>query len=272
MVLFATQFGFAQEATKPATALVIPDPVAKVGDKAISKADYEMLIEFLTKRGQPAPQNELQIKQLVENYAQQMALLEKAKASGIETDKDYLLQKKFTDNDLIINAFVAKLTKGIKVTDEELKRTYDTEVKRIKELPIEDKKEYRAAHIVVADKKTADQIIKDIRAKKISFEDAAKKYGKDESAKNGGDLGWFTSKMMIPDFIKGVKDLKPGLSQTPIKTEFGYHVVNMIDVRVPVVAPFDKIKDQLKQQIEMQKVQEKVKEEISAIAIQNLIP
>ncbi len=272
LVLFATQLSFAQEAAKPAAALVIPDPVAKVGDKVISKADYDMLIEFLSKRGQPTPQNEAQVKQLVENYAQQMALLEKAKASGIETDADYLLQKKFTDNDLIINSFVAKLTKDIKVSDDELKSTYDAEAKRIKDLPLEEKREYNAAHIVVADKKLADQIIKDLRAKKISFEDAAKKYGKDESAKNGGNLGWFTAKMMIPDFMKGLKGLKPGLATAPIKTEFGYHIVNLIDVRVPVVAPFDKVKDQLKQQVELQKVQEKVKEEVSSIAIQNLVP
>jgi foldase protein PrsA len=108
--------------------------------------------------------------------------------------------------------------KDVKVTEKELKDYYDTYQPEIK-----------ARHILVADEKTA----KEVKAKLDSgekFEDVAKKYSTDEGTKaNGGDLGWFGTGKMDPDFEKAAYALKVNEISAPVKSQFGYHIIQLTD-------------------------------------------
>jgi foldase protein PrsA len=108
--------------------------------------------------------------------------------------------------------------KDIKVTDKELKDYYDTYQPEIK-----------ARHILVADEKTAKEVKKKLDGG-AKFEDVAKEYSTDEGSKaSGGDLGWFGTGKMDPDFEKAAYALKVNEISAPVKSQFGYHIIQLTD-------------------------------------------
>ena len=84
-----------------------------------------------------------------------------------------------------------------------------------------------------------------------NFEEIAKAKSKDPgSAKNGGDLGWVSEKSLVPEFSKAMVQMKNGqISDKPVKTQFGYHILKMLDSRDTKAPSFEEMKDQLKQMI-----------------------
>jgi len=116
------------------------------------------------------------------------------------------------------------------VTDAEIQATYD----KAKAGPIEP--EYRARHILVKTEAEAKKLIADL-GKKAKFEDLAKKYSKDPgSAKNGGALDWSDRRAFVPEFSDALAGLKKGeTTKTPVKTQFGYHVIRLDDTRQPKI-------------------------------------
>lgn len=131
--------------------------------------------------------------------------------------------------------------KTIKVTDKELKAAYASY-----------KPEIRASHILVKDEKTAN----DIEAKLKSgakFEDLAKEKSTDTaSASKGGDLGWFGTGVMDPDFEKAAYSLKQNQISAPIKTQYGYHIIQLTDTKSK--QSFAKMKNTLTAQVKQGKV------------------
>ncbi len=139
-----------------------------------------------------------------------------------------------------------------KVSDAELKAKYEQMKKEA-----ENKTEYNVSHILVKDQKTADDIEAQLK-KGANFADLAKKYSIDPGSKNkGGELGWSDGSNYVPEFTAAIKTLKKGqYTTTPVKSQFGYHIIKLDDTRkadMKNFPSFDKIKDQLKQQIQMEK-------------------
>jgi foldase protein PrsA len=131
--------------------------------------------------------------------------------------------------------------KGVKVTEKELKDYYDTYQPEIK-----------ARHILVADEKTA----KEVKSKLDSgekFEDVAKKYSTDEGSKaNGGDLGWFGTGKMDPDFEKAAYALKVNEISAPVKSQFGYHIIQLTDKKEK--KPYAEMKKEIETQLKSSKL------------------
>ena len=128
-----------------------------------------------------------------------------------------------------------------KVTDADVKARYE---KEIAASPPEN--EVHARHILVKTEDEAKEVIKllDGGAK---FEDVAKEKSTDGAAGQGGDLGYFRRGQMVPEFEKAAMDLKPGeYSKTAVKTQFGFHVIKLEDVRAIQPPEFDKVKDQVR--------------------------
>lgn len=138
-----------------------------------------------------------------------------------------------------------------RVTDEAVKKVYDEYVSKF-----ESEKEIKAKHILVDSEDTAKEIIAKLDAKEASFDDLARKYSKDQP-----DLGYFTAKAMVPDFSKAAFALKKGeYSKEPVKTEFGYHVILVEDVRDTKPLPLENIQDQIKINLGQQAVVAIIKE------------
>jgi peptidyl-prolyl cis-trans isomerase C len=127
-------------------------------------------------------------------------------------------------------------------------------------------KEYKARHILVEKEDQAKAIIANLK-KGAKFEDIAKKQSKDPgSGANGGDLDWSGADSYVPEFSQAMVKLNKGqVTDKPIKTQFGWHVIRLDDVRTPQLPAFDQVKPQLQQQMSQQKLA-KFQEELRAKA------
>ncbi|QED47127.1 peptidylprolyl isomerase [Cytobacillus dafuensis] len=136
--------------------------------------------------------------------------------------------------------------KDIKVTDKEVKEHYDNYKPQIK-----------ARHILVDDEKTANEVKKKLD-EGAKFEDLAKEYSKDPgSATNGGDLGWFGPGKMVPEFEKAAYALDVNEISAPVKSEHGYHIIQVTDKKEK--KSFEDMKDQMEYEVKVSKLdQEKV--------------
>ena len=111
-------------------------------------------------------------------------------------------------------------------------------------------KEYHVEHILVEKEADAKAITAQLKAG-ANFEELSKAKSKDPgSAPTGGDLGWVSEKSLVPEFSKAMVQLKKGqITDKPVKTQFGWHIIKMDDVRDVKAPPMEEIKDQLKQMI-----------------------
>ncbi|WML57238.1 peptidylprolyl isomerase [Neobacillus sp. PS2-9] len=131
--------------------------------------------------------------------------------------------------------------KDVKVTEKELKDYYDSYQPEIK-----------ARHILVADEKTANEVKKKLDGG-AKFEDVAKEYSTDTaSAQNGGDLGWFGTGKMDPDFEKAAYALKVNEISAPVKSQFGYHIIQLTDKKEK--KSFEDMKKEIEYQVKSSKL------------------
>lgn len=143
--------------------------------------------------------------------------------------------------------------KGVNVGDEELKKEYDQRTASMKSA------EYKARHILVDNEAAAKDIIAKLQ-KGAKFDELAKKQSIDPGSKTkGGDLGWFGAQQMVAPFSSAVAALKNGeITQTPVQTQFGWHVIQREDSREQQPPPFDAVKDQIKMMLQSQKLQQHI--------------
>lgn len=150
---------------------------------------------------------------------------------------------------LLSNVAVSEMLRGQKPTDAEMRKVYQDKVAS------KDLKEYKARHILVDSEAEAKGIIGQLD-KGGNFSDIAKAKSKDRaSAENGGDLGWFNPSQMVPPFSQAVTTLGKGqYTKTPVKTQFGYHVIVLDDSRKVNPPTFEEIKDRLGDVVQSQKI------------------
>jgi len=109
--------------------------------------------------------------------------------------------------------------------------------------------EVHARHILVANEDAAKKIIADLK-KGGDFAALAKQHSTDPGAQNGGDLGFFKKDDMVPAFAEAAFALKPGeISATPVKTQFGYHVIKVEERRAAPPPSFEEAKEELRQRV-----------------------
>src|SRR5690606_8976231 len=119
-----------------------------------------------------------------------------------------------------------------------------------------DKKEYKVRHILIEDEDEAKKILADLKAKKVKFEDAAKEHSIDPgSGSRGGELGWAQADNYVPEFAKAVENQKKGeLSDTPVKSQFGWHIVQVDDSRDLEFPELDAVKPQITEMLRQKKL------------------
>jgi peptidyl-prolyl cis-trans isomerase C len=150
---------------------------------------------------------------------------------------------------ILIRELFNDFQKKSPITDADSKAEYD------KFVGANGGKEYKARHILVETEAEAKTIIADLK-KDGKFEEIAKKSSKDPgSGANGGDLDWAASGSYVPEFAKAMAALeKSKTTDTPVKTQFGYHVIRLDDVRDAQLPKFDEVKPQIMQQLQQQKM------------------
>ncbi|MFP5394271.1 MAG: peptidylprolyl isomerase, partial [Gammaproteobacteria bacterium] len=151
---------------------------------------------------------------------------------------------------IIINAMLADYVKKNPVKDAEIKAEYDKYKATVGE------KEYHARHILVPTEEEAKAIITKLKGG-AKFEDLAKASSKDGSAANGGDLDWASPASYVPEFSKAMVALNKGaITETPVKSQFGYHVIKLEDTRAAKIPPLEEVKQQVAESLQQRKLQQ----------------
>jgi peptidyl-prolyl cis-trans isomerase C len=221
---------------------------ATVNGIAIPK---ERLDGFMKQRGmQGKPDNEEGRKELVDNLASQILVSEEAAKKGLDKSPKVLDQLEMARRSILANAFVEDYLEGTKLTDAELAAEYEKFKGQMGST------EYKARHILVDKEDAAKDIIAKLKANPKAFAALAKANSKDPGSKNnGGDLGWFDPRSMVPEFGNAVAGLKKGeMTQAPVKSQFGYHVIMLEDSRPKEFAPLEQVKPMLTQEVQQQKL------------------
>jgi peptidyl-prolyl cis-trans isomerase C len=221
--------------------------VAIVNGKPVPMARVEMLQQQLAKAGRPmSPEMAGQLKDEV--IAREI-FLQEAQKRGLDASEDYKTQMEFARQTILIRELFADWQKNNPVTDAEIKAEYD------KFAAANGGKEYKARHILVEKEEDAKKIIADLK-KGGKFEDIAKKMSKDPgSGANGGDLDWASASSYVPEFAQALIKLNKGqLTDTPVKSQFGWHVIRVDDIRTAQLPKLEEVRPQIAQQLQQQKL------------------
>lgn len=152
------------------------------------------------------------------------------------------------------------------VTEDAVRRAYD----RIAG-GAEPEKEYRASHILVESEEEALKLVEQL-ADGANFAKLAQDHSTGPSGPSGGDLGWFGEGMMVPEFEQAVVALQPGETSSPVQSQFGWHVIQLVDVRDKAVPPLEEIRDQIVQQLQEEAIQNLLSDAVAAADVTRVEP
>ncbi len=234
-------------ANSPSTVQAEKSPAAAtVNGKAISQRTVDMLVEQSAASGRPdSPETR---KGIIDQLALQMLLADEAVKKGLDKTPDVMEEIEVMQQSALASAFVQDYIKNNPVSDEAVKAEYE----RIKATITGD--EYKASHILVEQEAEAKEIIAKLDKDPGAFAKLAQERSQDTGSKaNGGDLGWFDLTRMVPEFSEAVSKLEKGkYTKAPVKSQFGYHVILLEDVKPIEAPPLEEVAPQLTQQIQQQ--------------------
>lgn len=251
MALKLARTALALAATVSLTAVSLPvlaQNVAVVNGTPVPVKRADAMVREMVRQGPPnSPQLQQQVR---EELVKREILAQEAVRQGLASDADVKAQVELAKQGVLIRALITNFQKTSPVTDADVQARYDQLKKQFGD------KEYHARHILVPSEDTAKEIIAKLKAG-ASFADLAKQYSKDPgSAQNGGDLDWSPANAYVPEFADALQKLQKGqYTQTPVKTSFGYHVIELDDSRDAQIPPLADVKPQLVQQMQEEKLQ-----------------
>jgi peptidyl-prolyl cis-trans isomerase C len=236
--------------TSAAHAATPAKQVATVNGKPIPQTRLDTIVKAQLAQGQPdTPQLRDAVK---ERLIRIEVLAQEAEKKGIEKQPDVAAQIAMTRQDVLIGAYIQDFIKNHPVTDDMVKAEYDTLSKTL------GGKEYKARHILVETEDEAKAIIAKLKAGG-KFEDLAKDSKDPGSKERGGDLGWSNKASYVKPFSDAMVALEKGqTTEAPVKTDYGWHVIQLEDIRDMKAPTLDEIKPQLTQRLQQQMIEKHI--------------
>ena len=233
-------------AAKPAqdTLAQEKDPVvAVVNGQQIHLSDVEIAQQSLPQQYRNMPLSTV-FPALLDRMVDSKLVEQDGRTNKVTDDPAFKKRLAFVEDQVVQDFWLQKQI-AEKVTPEKMKQAYE---EKVKNMPAED--EVHARHILVATEPEAKAIIADLK-KGAAFDKLAKEKSTDKaSGAEGGDLGWFKKTDMVKEFADAAFALKKGeLSQTPVKTQFGYHVIKVEDRRKAPPPSFEELSGQIRQDL-----------------------
>jgi len=221
--------------------------IAVVNGKPVPTARLNALKAQIEKSGRPVNQD--MMGQLKEEVIAREIFMQEARKRGLDASEDYKNQLELARQTILIRELFADFQKKNPVTDAEIQAEYDKFVKE------NGGKEYRARHILVETEEQAKTLIAEIK-KGGKFEELAKKNSRDPgSGANGGDLDWASAGSYVAEFSNAMVKLGKGeMADAPVKSQFGWHIIRVDDVREAQLPKLDEVKPQIAQQLQQQKM------------------
>ena len=224
--------------------------IAIVNGKAVPKARSDFLIKQVT--AQAAAQNQ-QLPPDLDQRAKEKVVLDEifyqeARRRGLADSADYKQQLELASQGLLVQTLFTDFRAKNKISDADVQAEYD------KFKAQSSGTEYRASHILVEKEEDAKALIAQIKGGG-NFDELAKKNSKDPgSGENGGDLDFANPSSYVPEFSAALVKLKKGeMTETPVKTQFGYHIIMLADTREAKFPPLAEVKPQIEQRLMQQK-------------------
>ena len=221
--------------------------IATVNGKPIPAAKVDQVVKQVVAQGKATDSPQLR-EAIKKDLIGREVLIQEADKQGVGTRPDV---KNAIDNarqSIIINAMLADYIKKNPVKDADIKAEYDKYKAQVGE------KEYHARHILVGTEDEAKQIIAKLKGG-AKFEDLAKQSKDPGSAQNGGDLDWASPASFVPEFSKAMTSLQKGaITETPVHSQFGWHVIKLEDVRPAKVPPLEEVKQQVAESLQQRKL------------------
>lgn len=266
-IILTAFLGLFAACTRPAedTAAKSSTPaVATVNGEPISADFFNEFLAAAT--GQPAKKATPEQKsQLLDQLINLSVAARSAETDGLAKDSAVQARLEMARLQLLAEAASKKFMDAHPSTDEEIRAEYEAQVAG---LP----KEYKARHVLVESKETAESVIRELQAGG-DFAKIAQKESTDQgSAAKGGDLDWFRLNDMVKPFSDAVVALQKGqITQQPIQSQFGWHVIKLEDVRSPAAPNFDEVKDRVDMLVKRRKFQAHLEELRKAASVQKNI-
>src|SRR6202158_4101747 len=245
--LLSVPVALAQDA-KSKAAPARADATAK-GKDLYSQAYFDFMVKQRTAQGQPdtpelrtAVRDELNTREL---------LVREAKKQGIDKNPTVKTEMDLTSQTVLVRAFMTDYLKAHPVPEDQMRKEYDVIKGQIGD------KEYKVRHILVDKESDAKDIIVALQ-KGEKFEKLAAERSKDTGSKEqGGDLDWNAPANFVKPFSDAMVGLQKGkLTTTPVQSQFGWHVIQLDDIRPAKVPGFDEVKPQLAQRAQGQVVEQ----------------
>lgn len=214
--------------------------LAVVGDREITDADIMAVLSTLepqqqmmfgTEYGKGKILDELINKELIYIWAEENNVEE---SEAFQRDLDNLKRS------LMTNHALNKILEDVDVTEEEVNTYYEENKKEFT-----DPEQIKAAHILLEDEETAVSVLEEIKEEKITFEEAAKEYSTGPSAEKGGELGFFSKGQMVPEFEEKAFKLETGELSEPVKTQYGWHLIKVLDKKPAKQKTLDESRGQI---------------------------
>ncbi|MBV8633410.1 MAG: peptidylprolyl isomerase [Burkholderiaceae bacterium] len=220
--------------------------VATVNGKAIPASRVDQVVKQVVASGRQPDSPQLR-EAIKKDLIGREVLLQEADKQGFGTRADVKAQLENTRQSIIINAMLADYVKKNPVKDAEVQAEYDKYKAAVGD------KEYHARHILVGTEAEAKDLITKLKGG-AKFEDLAK-VSKDGSANNGGDLGWAAPGNYVKEFSDAMVALKPGqVTEAPVKSQFGFHVIKLEEVRAAKLPSLEEVKPQVVESLQQRKI------------------
>jgi peptidyl-prolyl cis-trans isomerase C len=244
----------AQKKAAPAQGAPADPVIARVNGEELHRSDFVAVLQTLPPQARQLPIEQIYPRVLNEMVVNKMAAQAGRKAKLAE-DPEVKRRIQQAQDQIIADTYVGRYVRA-NVDDAKVKVRYDTYIKTLK--PAE---QVNARHILVKTEDEAKAIIAELK-NGTDFATLAKDKSTDQDSKAaGGDLGWFTKEEMVPAFADAAFKLQKGqFTETPVKTDFGYHVIKLEDRRQAPPPTFEEAKPQVTQLLERDLVTQKLKE------------
>lgn len=234
-------------------ATAYPQGVARVNGATIPQSRMDLILKARTAQGQPdTPELRNSIR---EELISREIVAQEAVRRGLDKNPDVAAQLDLNRQDVLINAYLREYVRTHPIGDEALKKEYDSVKSQLGE------REYKVRHILVASEAEANDLITQIK-KGASFEKLANEKSRDPGSKaRGGELDWNIPARYLKPFADAIVKLKKGqMTNTPVQTQAGWHIIRLDDER-PFKAPtFEQLKPGLQQNAQQQLVQKAIAE------------
>lgn len=238
-----------------AEALVVGEDtvIAEIDGKDVRKSDVAQTIKELGANVPPAAVDQI-LPAFTEQYINLQLINKAATKTDVLKDPQVRTQLANSQEQILRAAYLNSLFEG-QITEDTLKAAYKA---KYEDAPLPT--EVHARHILVDSKDKADALLTQIKGG-ANFEKLASENSKDPSAARGGDLGYFTKAEMVPEFGTAAFDMSKGeVSSAPVKTQFGWHILQVLDKRTRVKPSYEEAKPALEQEARQVILDAKLKE------------